>query len=212
MDKLKKIAIGIGIIGVVIMTVLVGNGSVAGFDATWDGAVIGLRGPGLNTLVEMFTYVGNWQTVVILCLLLVAYESTRRSYGIPVTAVAIVSSVSNRILKDIMQIPRPDAANMLIQQGGYSFPSGHTATFTAIMLLLIGLLIKNKPEKFGKKSKSVILGIVFVLLTVLMGFSRVYLGVHHTSDIIAGWLIGLASFAIVSVGWDIYQKKHPIEE
>lgn len=208
MDKLKKIGIGIGIIGVIIMTVLVGNGSVAGFDSTWDGAITGLRSPGLNTLVEMFTYVGNWQTVVIVCLLLVAYDTTRKTYGIPVVAVAILSSAANRILKNIMEIPRPDVANMLIEQGGFSFPSGHTATFTAIMLLLIGLVIKNKPEKFGKQSKSVVLGIVLVLLTFLMGFSRIYLGVHHTSDVFGGWFIGLASFCIVSVGWDYYQKKH----
>ena len=208
MDKLKKIGIGIGIIGVIIMTVLVGNGSVSGFDATFDGAVTGMRSVGFNTLVEMFTYVGNWQTVVIVCLLLIAYDSTSKSYGIPVTAVALVSSISNRILKDIMQIPRPDAANMLIEQGGYSFPSGHTATFTAVMLMLIVLLIKNKPEKFGQKGKAWILGIILVLLTVLMGLSRVYLGVHHTSDIIGGWFIGLASFSIVLVGLDYYKKKH----
>ena len=207
MDKLKKIGIGIGIIGIIIMTVLVGNGSVAGFDATWDGAIIGLRGAGLNTLVEMFTYIGNWQTVVIVCLLLLAYENTRKNYGIPVTAVALVSSVINRVLKDIMQIPRPDAANMLIEQGWYSFPSGHTATFTAVMLMLIVLLIKNKPEKFGKKGKAWALAIVLIVLTLLMAFSRVYLGVHHSSDVLAGWLMGFTSFCIVSIGWDYYQKK-----
>ena len=194
MFNLRLIGIEFGVVILAFLTALVSNGNIAVFDGFYDPVIMGLRNSGLNTFMEMFTYLGNWQTITILCILLIAYDKTRKNYGIPITAIAIFSSVVNRIFKTIMAIPRPDAANMLIEQGGYSYPSGHVTTFVAVLFFMSYLFFKHRDSDV----KNLIYLLVFNIMTIVMAFSRVYLGVHHMSDVIAGWFLGLVSFCIVS--------------
>ena len=206
MFNLRLIGIEFGVVILAFLTALVNNGNIVMFDSFYDPIIMGLRSSGLNTFMEMFTYLGNWQTVTILCILLLAYEKTRKTYGIPITAIAIVSTVVNKIFKTIMQIPRPDASNMLIEQTGYSYPSGHVTTFVAVLFFLSYLFFKHKEGDI----KNLCYLLLFNLMTIVMAFSRVYLGVHHMSDVIAGWFVGLVCFCVVSMIF--YPHKKEVEK
>ena len=184
-----------GIITFIAVTALVFYGNTTFFDTYYGGLIQGLRTDGLNTVAELITYIGNWQSIVVICLLLLAFEKTRKTYGIPVTISAILSTVINKIVKIQMARPRPDAANMLIEQDGFSYASGHTVTAVAVFFLIAYLLCKNMDNKW----KSRIAAFFLVVLALLIGLSRIYLGVHYASDVFGGFFLGLAVFCLVAL-------------
>jgi undecaprenyl-diphosphatase len=84
--------------------------------------------------------------------------------------------------------PRPDLVAHVVETTSMSFPSGH-AMLSAVTYLTLGALIARTQEK--KRLRGYVLGAA-VLLTLLIGASRVYLGVHWPTDVLAGWCLGAA--------------------
>lgn len=171
------------------------NGYATGFDNVYGEAIQSLRSDGLNTFVEAITYIGNWQTITIACLLLLAFGKYCKMFGVPVTIVAASSALVNFIIKHIAQRTRPDVSNMLILEDGYSFPSGHTTTIVAVCCMIAYILYKEYKGKSWKKSLMVV---GLIVLMTLVALSRVYLGVHYASDVFAAYFLGLTMFIIVS--------------
>ncbi len=96
-------------------------------------------------------------------------------------------AVLNFILKHIMQRPRPEGYR-LVAEKGYSFPSGHSMIGIAFYGFLIYLIHKN----IKNKALKIILTVILAIIILSIGISRIYLGVHYTSDVLAGFLTGLA--------------------
>jgi undecaprenyl-diphosphatase len=94
----------------------------------------------------------------------------------------------NMVLKDVFGRPRPDANLHLTEVRSLSFPSGHAMDSAVIYLILAALLMRLVQPR---ALKLYFLGFA-VLMTFLAGFSRVYLGVYYPSDVLAGWVAGLA--------------------
>lgn len=99
----------------------------------------------------------------------------------------LIEHTLNTILKNTLRRPRP-IDYRLIEETGYSFPSGHSMASMAFYGLLIYLIYKNIKNKYLKWSLIIFLG----TLIVAIGASRIYLGVHYTSDVLAGFLISIA--------------------
>lgn len=102
-----------------------------------------------------------------------------------------ISTLLNQVLKFIVQRPRPTEFR-IIDESGYSFPSGHSMVSAAFYGFLIYLIYKNVKNKTLKWTLITMLSI----LIILIGTSRIYLGVHYTSDVLAGFLISI-SYLIV---------------
>lgn len=98
----------------------------------------------------------------------------------------VIATILNILLKNIIQRPRPDAFR-LISETGYSFPSGHSMVSMAFYGFLIYLSVKYLKNK---KFKVVLITFLSILI-ILIGISRIYLGVHYTSDVIAGFMISV---------------------
>ncbi len=184
----------LAIIALIAFTVdayLVVSGKSQNFDLDILDSVYSMRLPALTTAFETITSLGEWYTVVALTLLLIAFEKTRFSFGVPVAIMAASSSSINFAIKNIVQRPRPDAEMMLIEQGGYSFPSGHSVTSFAVYLMIAYLIIhyysKWDKEKYKYVSKAKPLCILFIILPILIAFSRMYLGVHYLTDVVGGF-------------------------
>lgn len=99
----------------------------------------------------------------------------------------IIITIFNQLLKYIVQRPRP-IENRLIKESGYSFPSGHSM----ISMAFYGLIIYFCHKYIKNKSLKNICIIFFSILILLIGISRIYLGVHYASDVIAGFMISIA--------------------
>lgn len=112
----------------------------------------------------------------------------------------LIGVLFNNLLKIIIKRPRPTETMVLTSETSYSFPSGHSM----MSLIFYGLIIYFISINVKKKWLKNLLIFVLSLLIILIGFSRIYLGVHYVSDVIGAWLIGL----IYLFGFlKIYNKK-----
>ena len=91
-------------------------------------------------------------------------------------------------LKDIVQRPRPDFVAAVAETYTYSFPSGH-AFLSAVTFLTLGALLAHAQRQAAVKAYVLAFAIA---ITVLIGISRVYIGVHWPTDVLAGWCAGAA--------------------
>lgn len=192
MTQAKKTQIVLMILGVSLLAFCgiayaVNTGYSDGFDDTVRSIIYGLRTNWLNTLMEGITYLGNWQSIVVICLLLLAYDKTRIPYGVLGSAVALTDSILNKLFKEIFGRARPDDILPLIQEGGHAFPSGHAVTSMAFYGILL-FLVQTRME--DRKKANALSG-VLVLLIALIGPSRIYLGVHFPTDVLSGWAEGI---------------------
>ncbi|MFB4164649.1 phosphatase PAP2 family protein [Alteribacillus sp. JSM 102045] len=93
----------------------------------------------------------------------------------------------NYVLKSIYERQRPDFERV-IEASGFSFPSGHAmnaVTFYGMLAMILFFIVQKEKMK-------IVVCVGFSILILLIGVSRVYLGVHYVSDILAGYLAGLA--------------------
>ncbi len=154
-------------------------------DLAVQKAFFSLRGPLLNPLVIAVTHLSDTVTIVAFCAILLILPN-RKKYGLPVSLASLGGLVIYKPMKHIFLRARPDAALHLVKQGGFSFPSGHSVTSVIFYGVLIYLLNRHCKNDKLRKVLTVICG--FLALTI--GPSRIYVGVHWPTDVLAGWCIG----------------------
>ncbi|MCR3956928.1 MAG: phosphatase PAP2 family protein, partial [Gudongella sp.] len=123
----------------------------------------------------------------------IAYFTIKKRYyiaGLLLTS-SLGSWLVNHLLKQIFQRPRP-YEYFLVQQGGLSYPSGHSMVSMTMFLTLAYLITRNS-DRAGFNKKVWMGALAYVLL---MGVSRVFLGVHWPSDIIGGFAAGYVFYAV----------------
>lgn len=145
-----------------------------------------LRQDGLNAFVSGFTLLGNWQSITALCIVLLIIPATRRSVGLPLSAGNLIVATTNKLLKHLIHRLRPDTALFLIDENGFSFPSGHSISG----MYTYGLLLYFILTKVKNTAWRITLAVILTVLAFGIGFSRIYLGVHFPTDVLAGWSLG----------------------
>lgn len=173
---------------------MVETGSASLIDDPIRNAVISMRNDWLTVIMKAITYMGNWQTITLICLVLLTVKKTRIAYGVPLSIGSLFVSLANKGIKAIVLRPRPDEAMFLIEQGGWSFPSGHAITSMFFFGMLIWLIRRNvKNIRYAN-----ILTVLFIVPMILIGISRVYLGVHYPTDVLAGWCLGILVISVMT--------------
>ena len=174
---------------------------VAGDTRTFDSAILmAMRTPGrpndpvgpawFEEAVRDVTSLGSSVIIVILTATVagfLAMSGTRHAAVLMIVSVS-TGSLLMSFLKQLFARTRPDLVAHSARVFTESFPSGH-ATLSAITYLTLGALLARVQTRRALKAYS--LGIA-ITLTVLVGVSRVYLGVHWPTDVLAGWCLGAA--------------------
>lgn len=124
---------------------------------------------------------------------------TRYRTAIVVGATAASGEIANVVLKTLFVRPRPDVVPHLRDVTSTSFPSGH-AMESAIIYLTLGAMLMQLAER--RITKIYCIGMA-VFVTLVVGISRVYLGVHYPTDVVAGWMFG---FFWASLCWIIAKR------
>lgn len=144
----------------------------------------------LKAMMIDITALGGWAVLTIVVMFAAGYLLAIRKVSTAafVVAASVSGALAGGLLKTLFDRTRPDLVSHLVEVDSASFPSGH-AMHSAIIYLTLGALLAGTQKGRGVK---IYLLTAAILLTLAIGFSRVYLGVHWPSDVIAGWSIGAA--------------------
>lgn len=175
----------------ILEDVLVGDG-INGVDEPAARWLAGHRELWLTAALKAITLLGNSSTVAVVAVLVTAVVVWRAGTWLPAVLGLIGAGGIGLVIvtaKRVVGRSRPASPFALITEGGYSFPSGH-ATGTAAVALLCAWMLSR--WVIGSWPGRVAVWSVAIGVTGAVGFSRVYLGVHYVSDVLAGWLLGAA--------------------
>ena len=139
----------------------------------------------MTPVARGITFLGGTIFIISSAVLLFIIIKNKKIGFLILANLAIVAAL-NQLLKHILKRPRPTGYR-LIEVSGYSFPSGHSMVSMAYYGFLIYLIYKYVKNKYIKWISICILSIFICLI----GISRIYLGVHYTSDVLAGFLISI---------------------
>ena len=146
----------------------------------------------VTPIMKIVTFFGGATCLIGLTIILFIIIKNRK-IGLLIGTNLIVITILNQIFKFILQRPRPTEYR-IINESGYSFPSGHSMISMAFYGFLIYLIYKYVKNK---KIKYISITLISVLI-IFIGISRIYLGVHYTSDVLAGFLFSI-SYLIIYV-------------
>ncbi|PBB16234.1 phosphatase PAP2 family protein [Mesorhizobium sp. WSM4313] len=163
-----------------------------------EGAVRDVTALGSTAVLVLIT------TATILYLLLIRRPSTALFMFAAVAGGQVLSS----LLKFEVDRPRPDLVSHLVNETSLSFPSGHAMLSAVTYLTLGSLTARFLPDR---RTKVFVLGFA-VLTTVLVGASRVYLGVHWPSDVLAGWCAGFAWAMLCWLAARLLQRRKVVKD
>lgn len=199
------------------------NDFIVGIDVAIYQFVDGIMNPALNTIMTFITHLGDTPGIIwwILGISLLIPRKTRKFGVILIGGLAVASLINNVALKNVIERPRPyniDPAvwtkagyeyiwpGLIDKSSSWSFPSGHTSTSIGAAFALLLACFKEK--------KYLVLGIPTFILSLLIGFSRIYVHVHYPTDVIAGAVVGLIGgvIAYFLVAKLLLPKVNPILE
>ncbi|MBZ9863220.1 phosphatase PAP2 family protein [Mesorhizobium sp. CA12] len=163
-----------------------------------EGAVRDITALGSTAVLVLIT------TATILYLLLIRRPSTALFMFAAVAGGQALSS----LLKLEVDRPRPDLVSHLVTETSLSFPSGHAMLSAVTYLTLGSLAARFLPDRTTK----VFVLCLAVLTTVLVGASRVYLGVHWPSDVLAGWCAGFAWAMLCWLAARLLQRRKVVKD
>ena len=184
------------------------NSAFAGLDGGVFRALNVINCEFLNVFCKYFSYIGEKGIPLILVGLILCCFAKTRKIGVGVLfGIAIGAVFTNLLIKNLVARPRPYVtstefngfwqASGAVEESEFSFPSGHTTASTAFAVAIFLLCDK-------KWSWTVLLG------ALVMGFCRVYLVVHYTTDVIAGLLVGsiagILAYYLVNLVYKLFQK------
>lgn len=155
------------------------------------------------------TALGGWTVLTLMVIIVLAFLLLQKKWAsaILVLCASAGGAVLSGVLKTFFQRQRPSVVPHLTEVTSLSFPSGHSMAAAVIFLTLGALLARTTKDR---KVKAFFL-LTALFLTVLVGTTRVYLGVHYPTDVLAGWCAGTtwALLCVMVARW--LQKKHVVE-
>jgi undecaprenyl-diphosphatase len=174
-----------------------------------DNPAVPAGPPWLSNAMLQLTALGGGPLLWLITLLATGYLLAARR---ATTAAFLLASVSlgmglSTLLKGLFLRPRPELVAHLVQVQTTSFPSGHAMNSAIVYLTLGGLLARS--EK--RHAVRIYLLAAAIMLTMLVGFSRVYLGVHWPSDVAAGWCVGAAWALLCSLTARALQQRQALD-
>ena len=217
-DESLGVRLAVASIGAVLLLVpfaliavlIVGNSAwLHGLDLRVTDALHGfaLRHEWWVRLLELWSLVFHpmvWRVAALgLAIWLVRRASWSAAWWVAVTMT--VGGLLGVVLKLLVGRDRPELLDPVARAAGYAFPSGHAlnnALGAAVFLLVLLPLTRGRPRRRAG------LWVAAVVIPVMTGISRVALGVHWTSDVVAGWLLGVAVVAATAAAFLARRRRH----
>lgn len=159
-----------------------------GVDDTVTDWVVSHRGEPWTSLFQFVTVWGDTLTVtlIVIGVAVLAWMAGRIDFAAMLVGGSLAAWALMVLLKVIFARERPPVEDRLIEIGGYSFPSGHSM----LSVVVYGLTVIILHRLYPRVRERVVWLLAGPVVVALIGFSRIYLGVHWMSDVLFGWLFG----------------------
>ncbi|WP_034525801.1 phosphatase PAP2 family protein [Secundilactobacillus oryzae] len=191
--QVKRTQLGLSVIAllgfiILLISVLTGKPWLTSFDQSLINFFRGATFQDFRGFLTFVTLSGNPVPVGIFTFILAIISSFLKNYKFAAFLLINVLSfggLANSLIKNAVQRPRPDQ-HPLFHLTSYSFPSGHSITAMLLfgsLILMLWHLVKNQTIRVG-------LVALLAIWIALIGISRIYVGVHYPSDVLAGFLLG----------------------
>jgi len=190
----------------VLMFGVIMSPALGRFDANASEWIRSLRTPALVTIATWVTHIADTVTMLILVPLtaLALWLLGRRSGAIVLVVTVTGGWLLGSAIQRLVHRARPVGVNVIPLPTTYSFPSGHTLAatlyFGTLAFIVLGE-VRNPALRYA-------LFVLFGLLALAVGLSRVYLGVHYLGDVVAGWLLGGAVVVVGILGYFALTQPH----
>jgi undecaprenyl-diphosphatase len=156
-----------------------------------------------------FTALGGGPVLTMVTIFAAGYLVARRKIALAVFVASAITAgaILNMLLKFGFVRDRPDAVPHLVEVSSASFPSGHAMNAAMVYLTLAALVVSAERSWRVR----MLLMAAAIVLTLIVGFSRMYLGVHWPTDVVAGWSVGAAWAVACALVAQILQRRRSIE-
>lgn len=170
----------------VLILCCVVTGHTEAFDTYIYELVTFFKSDNITNIFKFITFFGSTSFIIFLCItFLLIFRNNKK--GLLISFCLIISTLLNNVIKIIVKRERP-LSLMLVEENTFSFPSGHTMAAVSMYGLLIYFIYKSKIDKRLK----ILLISFLTILTIGIAISRIYLGAHYASDVLAGIVLSLA--------------------
>ncbi len=191
-ENLRVVVVSIALVALLGVVMDVKSADIAQIDSSaYVFFVLHLRRPWLTPIMESFSNLASPITLMAMLLIVEAFAPGRRP-GLCAAVNLFCAGVMDLVMKEIVQRPRPDESLRLVAEAGYSFPSGHSMVSMAFYGLLLWMVLEYEKDNVVKW----ICIVGFAMVILLVGISRIYLGVHYASDVIAGFCVSAIWLAL----------------
>ncbi len=198
--RLPPLLAGLALIAAGLAVLLIGAFATSRYPFAFDRTIIvGLRawsGPSwLPKVASDITALGGGVVLTLVVVIVVGFLLMQRLWltAAATAAASLTGGWAVDLIKGVVVRARPEVVPHLVDVGGYSFPSGHATSSAIVYLTLASLAGQVTPDRTARRY----LLVVAVVLVGAIGCSRVYLGVHWPSDVLAGWSFG----TLWALGW-----------
>lgn len=189
----KSMRWAILLLSVIILIYIIENllqKDIANFDNAVYSYIASFISEPLTDIALVITTLGSAYIILPICLILIIVF-WKKIEGIAIAINLVISFLANQALKVVVARPRPTEYR-IVEELGYSFPSGHSMVSMAFYGLLIYFIYRKVKNPYIKWISCILL----TILISLIGLSRIYLGVHYASDVLAGFCISAAYLAL----------------
>ncbi len=177
--------------------------AIKSFDEAIYNFLIQIMSDNVTTIAKIITNFGGATILISICLA-VQLIIKNKKYGTIMSINLITITLLNLLIKHIVARERPNVLR-LVKETGYSFPSGHSMASAAFYGFVIYLIYKSKIK--NKKVKIALCSVIGALI-LLIGLSRIYLGVHYASDVLAGFIISFTYLILfINLVYNKYGKE-----
>ena len=165
-----------------------------------------IRTPEQTSIFTFFTFLANWQTIVFISVstLAIIFWRKNKFSAFLFAGTLVFSEAAAYVLKILIGRTRPEQALSIISESSYSFPSGHALAATVIFGMIGYLLIKSVRRRLSK----FMIFLLYVIVIFCVALSRIYLGVHYPSDVIASMLLGAFIMSIFITLFRLKAENH----
>jgi len=195
----------VGLIAAIFVAYFVTTERISAFDEAIIHVIQGKESPLWTAFAEFCAFIGSTVPVIVISLLTMLFlflVLKHREELILFILVVGGSALLNVVLKRLFTRERP-TIHRILEETGYSFPSGHAMAAFSLYGVIIFLLWKHIRPRWGR----VLLLIFGALIIVMIGISRIYAGVHYPSDVLAGFLVSGSWLAFWIYWYQWYRER-----